>query len=220
MLIIPAHYSRYSVFLPSLFLPNSLNDAFILSNAVHICSHWFFKRCLDYAKHDMCKLICHYFILSSWVFFCSIMLPQSATQVFRLKMVCRCTILTDFPLYVSRHTLFPHFPCVVCRVNSLSLRTISTYLLKLFRCQSFVPSIIVQNNHLPKYTWCSTEQIAEISLFNWTIYLFTPLYKGIMHQIPSQWAHECALYRIRRHIGCLSVANKERLSVPNFILQH
>ena len=126
-----------------LFLPNLPNDTFILGSAVHICSYWFFKRCFDCARYGMCNL----------TLFCSIMLPQSATQVFMQKMVCRCTISTDFPLYVSRHTLFPHFPCVACRVNSLSLRTISIYLLKLFRCQSFVLSIIVQNIQLPKYTW-------------------------------------------------------------------
>ena len=53
-----------------------------------------------------------------------------------------------------------------------------------------------------------------------TIYLYTPLYRGLSHQIPSQRAHECALYRIRRHLGCLSVDNKGMLSVPTFILQH
>ena len=147
------------------------------------------------------------------------MLPQSATQVFWRKNVCRCTISTDFLLYVSRHTLFPHFPCVACRVNSLSLRAISTYLLKLFRCQSFVLSIIVQNIQLPKYTWFNSTNRWN-QFFNWMLYLFTLLYRGMMHQIPSQWAHECALYHIGRHITCLSVDNKERLSVPIFILHH
>lgn len=50
--------------------------------------------------------------------------------------------------------------------------------------------------------------------------LFTLLYRGIMHLIPSQWAHECALYRIGSHIGCLSVDYMGRLSVPIFILQY
>ena len=153
VLIIPVYYSRYSVFLPSLFLPNLPNDAFILANAVHICSYWFFKRSFDYARYGMCNLISHYLILSPRRWFCSIMPPQSATQAFWRKRVCRCTNSTDFPLFVSRYTLSPHFPCVACTVNSLSLRTISTYLLKLLRCQSFVLSIIVQNIQLPKYTW-------------------------------------------------------------------
>ena len=101
----------------------------------------------------MCNLISHYLILSPGR--CSV---QSCClhPRHRFSDEKRCVaaqISTDFPLYVSRHTLFPHFPCVACRVNSLSLRTISTYLLKLFRCQSFVLSIIVQNIQLPKYTW-------------------------------------------------------------------
>lgn len=111
-----------------------------------------FKICFDYARYG-CVICISLPYLITRALFCSIILPQSATQVFRRKMVCRCTISTDFPLYVSRHTLFPHFPCVACTVNSLSLRTISIYLLKLFRCQSFVLSIIVQNVQLPKYTW-------------------------------------------------------------------
>ena len=145
--------------------------------------------------------------------------PSIRDTGFLTKNVCRCTISTDFLLYVSRHTLFPHFPCVACTVNSLSLRTISTYLLKLFRCQSFVLSIIVQNIQLPKYTWFNSTNRWN-QFFNWMLYLFTLLYRGMMHQIPSQWAHECALYHIGRHITCLSVDNKERLSVPIFILQH
>ena len=190
-----------------LFLPNLPNYTFILGSAVHICPYWFFKRCFDYARYG-----CVIWYLITLSYHQGLVLFNHAPSIRDTGFQAKNG--------VSLHTLFPHFPCVACRVNSLSLRTISTYLLKLFRCQSFVPSIIVQNNHLPKYTWCSTEQFAEISSFNWTIYLLTPLYKGIMHQIPSQWAHECALYRIRRHIGCLSVDNMGRLSVPIFILQH
>ena len=124
-----------------------------------------------------------------------------------------------FPIIrVATHP-FPSFSMCRVRVNSLSLRTISTYLLKLFRCQSFVLSIIVQNIQLPKYTWFNSTNRWN-QFFNWMLYLFTLLYRGMMHQIPSQWAHECALYHIGRHITCLSVDNKERLSVPIFILQH
>jgi hypothetical protein len=64
LLIVPAYYGRYSVFLLSLFLSNSLNYAFILGNAVQICPYWFFKRSFDYARYGMCNLISHYLILS------------------------------------------------------------------------------------------------------------------------------------------------------------
>ena len=49
------------------------------------------------------------------------MLPQSATQVFRRKMVCRCTISTDFPLYVSRHGLSDEKGCVAVQIQLISL---------------------------------------------------------------------------------------------------
>ena len=113
-----------------------------------------FKICFDYVRYGMCNLISHYLILSSpgrcSVQSCSLNPRHRFSDE---KMCVAAQFSTDFPLYVSRYTLFPHFPCVACRVNYLSLRTISTYLLKLFRCQSFVLSIIVQNIQLPKYTW-------------------------------------------------------------------
>ena len=80
----------------------------------------------------MCNLISHYLILSPGR--CSV---QSSSlnprhRFFEEKRCVAAQISTDFPLYVSRYTLFPHFPCVACRVNSLSLRTIylhsSTYI--------------------------------------------------------------------------------------------
>ena len=168
----------------------------------------------------MSNLISHYLILSSpgrsSVQSCSL---NPRHRFSSEKWCVAAQLSTDFPLFVSRHTLFPHFPCVACTVNFLSLRTISIYLLKLFWCQSFVLSIIVQNIQLPKYTWFNSTNRWN-QFFNWMLYLFTLLYRGMMHQIPSQWAHECALYCIGRHITCLSVDNKERLSVPIFILQY
>ena len=115
VLIIPVYYSRYSVFLPSLFLPNLPNDAFILANAVHICSYWFFKRSFDYALYGMCNLISHYLILSPRRWFCSIMPPQSATQVFWRKKVCRGTNLNWFPIIRVAIHPFPSFS--MCRVQ-------------------------------------------------------------------------------------------------------
>ena len=140
--------------IPSEFIPSKFTERCVYLRKCY--TFWFWPYLLKYVwlrSIWMCNLISHYLILSPGR--CSV---QSCClhPRHRFSDEKRCVaaqISTDFPLYVSRHTLFPHFPCVACRVNSLSLRTISTYLLKLFRCQSFVLWIIVQNVQLPKYTW-------------------------------------------------------------------